>query len=89
MAEVKKRSGGCLCGQVRYEINGSIRDSVACYCKMCQRDTGNFLVANQLEEENLTLLSDESLAWYASSENAKRGFCKHCGSPLFFKAKGS
>jgi hypothetical protein len=30
-----------------------------------------------------------SLAWYQSSENAKRGFCKTCGSTLFWKKDGS
>ncbi len=33
----------------------------------------------------LTFLEDEGLEWYASSTFAKRGFCKACGSSLFYR----
>lgn len=89
MAEAKKRSGGCMCGSIRYEYEGPIRDSVACYCKMCQRGTGNFVVASRIIRENLKIENDEALTWYVSSEWASRGFCKNCGSPLFFQSKDS
>ncbi len=28
----------------------------------------------------------ENLTWYRASETASRGFCRHCGSALFWKA---
>ena len=30
----------------------------------------------------------EGLKWFASSDGAKRGFCKGCGSTLFWKKNG-
>ncbi|WP_439646042.1 GFA family protein [Kordiimonas gwangyangensis] len=33
--------GGCLCGQVRFEIKGLLRDVVNCHCSMCQKLHGS------------------------------------------------
>jgi hypothetical protein len=35
------------------------------------------------------MLSDETLRWFQSSENADRGFCSRCGGNLFWKQTGS
>jgi hypothetical protein len=35
--------------------------------------------------DKLTFQADEALTWYASSDFAKRGFCRICGSSLFYK----
>ena len=32
---------------------------------------------------------DRGLAWYDSSDVARRGFCRHCGSGLFWHRKGA
>lgn len=89
MAEAKKRTGRCGCGGVTFEINGAFRDTVACYCKQCQRGTGNFVVANQFNVNDLEFISDDTLKWYISSDFAKRGFCSACGSPIFFRVNDS
>ncbi len=31
-SDIKKVTGGCLCGPVRYEITGTLRDVVNCHC---------------------------------------------------------
>lgn len=89
MLESKHRSGGCLCGAVTYCVDGPVAETVACYCKMCQRATGNFVVASQFSEADLTVKGVEYLEWYASAPSSKRGFCKCCGSQMFFKVIGS
>jgi hypothetical protein len=33
------------------------------------------------------MTNDEGLRWYSSSDEAERGFCKHCGSSLFWRHK--
>ena len=38
---------------------------------------------------DFTLTQDDGLAWYRSSDHAKRGFCKICGSPLFWQQDGA
>jgi hypothetical protein len=38
---------------------------------------------------NLSLLSEETLSWYRSSQFAERGFCRRCGGNLFWREIGS
>ena len=33
-------SGGCLCGGVRYRVQGPLRPILQCHCEMCRRATG-------------------------------------------------
>jgi hypothetical protein len=30
---------------------------------------------------------EQALTWFNSSQGADRGFCKHCGSSMFFKSE--
>jgi len=59
-----------------------------CHCKNCQRTHGAaFVTWVSAEELRVAILdSDELLRWYASSSEADRGFCSHCGSSLFFRS---
>jgi hypothetical protein len=38
------------------------------------------------EERARIETGDADLAWYASSPEAERGFCRRCGSTLFFRS---
>jgi hypothetical protein len=82
------RSGGCLCGAVRYEVRGPLRPIVMCHCTQCRRMTGHFMAATAARHGDFRLLSRAGLGWYASSEEARRGFCTHCGSTLFWEGAG-
>lgn len=78
-------TGRCLCGGVKFEIEGDIRDVLACHCIQCRKTTGNYMSATACEKEQLKLTSDETLAWYESTPGHKRGFCNRCGASLFWK----
>lgn len=80
-----EKTGGCLCGAVRYEVRGPLRPVVNCHCSQCRRTSGHFVAATAALPENLTLTVSEGLRWYRSSEKAQRGFCVHCGSSLFWE----
>ena len=80
--------GGCLCGQVRYEVRGRLRDVVNCHCSMCQRLHGNFGPHTKARKGNITITRGDGLAWYRSSDIAQRGFCRDCGSSLFWEPFG-
>lgn len=43
------------------------------------------MAATACEAGHLELIDDEGLRWYRSSPAAERGFCKHCGSNLFWR----
>ncbi|MCB1357811.1 MAG: GFA family protein [Maritimibacter sp.] len=81
-------TGGCLCGAVRYVIDGPIGDSVACHCSQCRKNSGHYWSSSQAPVAALRLSSADSLTWYRSSATAKRGFCTVCGSSLFWEMDG-
>ena len=88
-----KETGGCLCGAVRYEIRGPLRDIVNCHCRMCRRIHGHYGAYSSVVRENLSFTTDDGLKWYLSIQddpdgNVYRGFCKRCGSSLFWEVKG-
>lgn len=85
MAQTIRASGGCLCGAVRYEVSGRLRKVVYCHCEQCRRTSGHFVASTACKPEHLLLTNDTGLRWYRSSEEAQRGFCKSCGSSLFWK----
>jgi len=80
--------GGCLCGSVRYEVNGPLRPIVACHCTQCRKTSGHYVAATQCLQSDLSL-SGDTLRWFKSSESAERGFCQRCGSNLFWRRFGN
>jgi hypothetical protein len=80
--------GSCLCGAVKYEVAGALRDVVACHCSQCRKQTGHFMAATASQLEHFRIVEDRGLKWYVSSDTAERGFCGVCGSTLFWQGKG-
>jgi hypothetical protein len=74
---------------VRYELRGPLRPVVACHCRQCQKSHGNFAAFTRLPLSDFTLVAEDGLSWYTSSEIARRGFCRRCGSSLFYEPTGS
>ncbi len=76
--------GKCLCGEVQFETPEPQAIDV-CHCKTCQGWVGGPFIGADFFEGGVTITKDDGLSWYASSEWAKRGFCKKCGSSLFYR----
>ena len=76
--------GSCLCGSVKYRINGEIKAVTNCHCRMCQKQHGAaFATYGSVPKSSFQYIQGEdSLAVYNSSKNIKRKFCKHCGSNI-------
>jgi hypothetical protein len=85
-------TGGCLCGAVRYEIRGPLRDVINCHCSKCRRFHGHLGAYTSVKREQLVLARAESLKWFRSvtdeTPNVHRGFCAECGSSLFWDPRG-
>ena len=81
-------SGQCMCGAVRYVIDGPARDVWNCHCVRCRRWTGHFTAATSCQRNHFRLITDDSLEWYHPEEwpDVAYGFCQRCGSSLFWKA---
>lgn len=82
-------AGHCECGAVRYRVRGRIRDSVVCHCGQCRRSHGHSPGYSKARNSELTIEGEDAVRWYASSPEAKRGFCKKCGSSLFWRMEGA
>lgn len=79
------KTGSCLCGGTRYELQGDLRPSVACHCIQCRKTSGHYVSATQVTADQLRITGDETLTWFESSAKAQRGFCNRCGSSLFWR----
>ena len=80
--------GSCLCGTVKFEVKGDMRPIIACHCTQCRKQTGNYYTTTSALDADLTITGADSITWYRASESAARGFCKTCGSALFWRADG-
>lgn len=83
------RTGGCLCGAVRFVVRGAVRPVTYCHCSQCRRQTGLYFAASNASEADVVVTGGEAVSWYRASEEAGRGFCRTCGSALFWKLDGS
>jgi hypothetical protein len=86
MGEV--HTGACLCGAVKFRVDGPMREIVFCHCGQCRRQTGLYYASTNVADTDLTIEGAENITWYQSSKEGRRGFCKHCGSALFWKYDG-
>jgi hypothetical protein len=84
-ANTGKHTGGCLCGGVRYLVNGPLRGLIACHCSQCRRTSGHYAAMTSVLSEHLELTTSQTLTWYQSSATAERGFCNICGGNLFWR----
>lgn len=85
----EEHRGHCLCGAVQFRTSGQLRDVVACHCSQCRRQTGHFYAATNVLDDGLTVEGGENVTWYRASDTAGRGFCRICGSALFWKGDNS
>lgn len=82
-------TGRCLCGAVRYEIHGLLRDVELCHCSECRRWHGHVCAMTAAHAEDVSFVADRGLRWIDSpnsAAHARRGFCAECGSSLFWDA---
>ncbi len=84
--------GSCLCGTVRYEIDGPFTMMMSCHCSMCRKHHGApFATFAAAGIDGFRWLSGEdAVQYYASSSHGRRGFCPMCGSvaPMLMKEMG-
>lgn len=81
-----KRTGGCLCGEVKYEITLNDKDIHVCHCNICQKWHGGPGIALGCQND-WAINGEEKMTWFDSSEWAQRSFCKKCGTHLLFQMK--
>lgn len=81
------RTGGCQCGEVRYELTGEPVDLYVCHCLECRGQSASaFGISVIVRPPDLKLLSGEPSVWTRAA--TIRGtmdcfFCPRCGSRLW------
>lgn len=79
--------GGCLCGAVRYNIQGAPEWSSHCHCRSCQRATGAaFTTWIGLKKDNFEITKGR-IKVCNTSPGVERGFCDQCGTSLTYVAE--
>lgn len=78
--------GSCLCGEVRYEIRGTLSPVTHCHCSQCRKAHGAaFGSYARVDAADFRWLSGEaSVAFFRSSPDVRRSFCRNCGTRLQF-----
>ena len=81
------RSGGCLCGAVRFEVAAEgVFDAGYCHCSMCRRSTGAPVLAWALVRRDHFRITRGEPASFASSSACNRLFCRVCGGQVLYEA---
>ena len=88
MAETIRLQGQCLCGAVGINADSASNSVGACHCKMCRRWGGGPFMEVDCGQA-VTFTGEENVSIFDSSEWAERGFCRNCGTHLFYRIKQS
>lgn len=78
--------GGCNCGAVRYQINGTPMAVAACHCTRCRRQSGSIYSVNLIVDPTAMSI-DGALNSFEDTDTTSgsavmREFCGACGSPI-------
>ncbi|GLQ09372.1 hypothetical protein GCM10007913_13040 [Devosia yakushimensis] len=76
------RTGGCLCGAVRYEVRGEPYIAGLCHCKTCRKLIGSSFSATANWHQSQFSMSGTVETY------ERRQFCPKCGARLFFLFEG-
>ncbi len=89
MTTKKQISGSCLCGAINFSANLPSKWCAHCHCSLCRKAHGaGYVTWVGFEQERVSFTRGEDhLTWYESTPGAQRGFCRQCGSSLFFRSK--
>ena len=81
----EQKTGGCLCGAVRFTAWLEGTHFGVCHCEMCRKWTGSALMGITVPVENVVWHGKEHIAKRQSSAWAERAWCRECGSGLYYR----
>jgi hypothetical protein len=76
--------GGCMCGSVRYSVKGEVLWAGHCHCESCRRQTSSLMTSFFCVYEKNMMFVGDALQAYSPSKDVERGFCKNCGTPMYY-----
>jgi len=85
MKKVKKIiTGGCACGKITYEIQGTLHNTTSCHCSNCRKifNSQASAVGAVKPSEFKWVSGEDLLTSFVNKEGYGIQFCKICGSTL-------
>lgn len=82
---VSTTQGACLCGAVRFRLEGAPIWVGHCHCESCRRNTGSLIATFVGFKQNQITYTQGERRIYVSSPGVRRGFCGECGTPLSYE----
>ena len=82
---MSQRTGGCLCGQVRYSLTSEPLMTAVCHCTHCQKQSGGVFSFNVGVPEAAYEQHGETKVFTDRGDSGQpvlRHFCPDCGSPI-------
>jgi hypothetical protein len=86
MSDVSEKKGHCLCGAVSITAKAASNHVGACHCRMCRRWGGGPFIEIDCGTD-VAFEGAENISVFDSSAWAERGFCRSCGTHLFYRIK--
>ena len=83
----KHVTGQCLCSATQFEVELPNHHVHSCHCSMCRRQSSGVIMTIDVVPESLKFTQQDQLGVYDSSAWGERGFCKNCGTILFWRSK--
>lgn len=87
------RTGGCSCGQIRYECDPQFEFSAFCHCRGCQQSSGaGAAPIFAVVKKNFKIISGATKSYPYVGDSGKkvhRHFCPNCGAPIFTDAEAA
>jgi hypothetical protein len=77
--------GSCLCGDITFTVDAQLSAPEICHCRQCRKQSGHCFASTDIPKISLAISGNESIKWFNSSANIRRGFCERCGSFLFWE----
>jgi hypothetical protein len=80
-------NGGCLCGAIRFQAEGTPQWVAYCHCNSCRRATGAPVAAFAGFARAQVQFVKGTPKTFASSPGVTRSFCGACGTPLSYEGE--
>jgi hypothetical protein len=78
----ESHTGGCHCGNLRYQLDAPLRDIAHCHCSICRRTSGGIVVTWITVPLDAFKWLGASPAAYDSGPTCVRFFCNNCGAQV-------
>lgn len=86
---MKMLAGSCVCGTVKFHIPDTFAFMGNCHCNECRKFSGADYasVGGVPSDQFVFLQGEDSVKYYAKTEETDLAFCSNCGSSLFSRKK--